>query len=184
MRYPVDRTLWGCVTKYWIDPSHLLSPTDTIRNIIKMRIDMKNLPEEFVMRKNDWNLTHLENLEICKGLSSENVVPLLSRFKELKKLKMSRLAIHIDYLLDFLRFLGNMKTLNISVSLGVTSELEEEAAKDIFTEALEIINEKFPFPDARILNLSISEIWDLLEDRPIFSISYGENGAKLETIDE
>ena len=110
---------------------------------MKMRIDMKNLPEEFVMRKNDWNLTHLENLEIL-GLSSEYVVPMLARFKELKKLKMS-CTIHIDYLLDLLGFRGNMKTLNISVSLGVTSELEEEAAKDIFTEALEIVIEKFPF---------------------------------------
>ena len=78
-----------------------------------------------------------------------------------------------------------MKNLNISVCLHVTSELEEEAAKDIFTEALEIVIEKFPFPDARILDLNISEIWDSEiwdEDRPKFSISYGESGSNLNGI--
>ena len=172
------------MTNYWIDPSHLTTPSDTIKNVSKMRIDMTNLPEEFAMRENNCDLTNLENLEICDGSSSENIVPMLSRFKDLKKLKM-HLVIHIDYLLDILRFLANMKTLNISVCLHVTSELEEEAAKDIFTEALEIVIEKFPFPDVRILDLNISEIWDSEiwdEDRPKFSISYGESGAKLNEI--
>ena len=45
------------------------------------------------------------------------------RFKELKKLVIQHLEIDIDYLLDILRFLGNMKTLNISVVLSVTSDL-------------------------------------------------------------
>ena len=35
------------------------------------------------------------------------------------------------------------------------SDLDEEATKDIFSKALEILREKFPFPDARILNLEI-----------------------------
>ena len=105
---------------------------------------------------------------------------MILRFKELKKLEIHHLEIHIDYLLDILRFLGNMKTLNnIDVSLGVINELDEEATKDIFNDALEIINEKFPFPDVRILELEIFEDNNYRQDYR-YSIIYGESGPVLE----
>ena len=62
------------------------------------------------------------------------------------------------------------------------SDLDDEATKAIFNEAIEILNEKFPFPDERILDLKISESWNL-DYRPIFSINYSENGTELEKIE-
>ena len=71
----------------------------------------------------------------------------------------------------------------MSVTLRVMSDLDDEATKAIFNQAIEILNEKFPFPDERILDLKISESWILLDYRPIFSIKYGENGTALEKIE-
>ena len=176
-----DHPLRGWVAMYWIDPKHLLTPEDEIKNVIQLKIDVKGIPEEFAMRQKNCDFTNLESLQIYEnndeGLSSKNVVPLILRFKELKKLDFSLLEIHIDYLLDILRFLGNMKTLTISVSLSVIHELNEEATKDIFNKALEIVNKKFPFPDVRILELEIFE--SVGYGQPRHSIIYGELGAKL-----
>ena len=69
---------------------------------------------------------------------------------------------------------------------------EEDYTKEIFDEALEILLEKFPFPDKRILKLKIFETkvyhWSLYEptdeyhESPLrFSINYGESGATLTT---
>ena len=52
--------------------------------------------------------------------------------------------------------MGDMKSLKISVCFYVMSDLDYEANKDIFSKALEIVREKFPFPDTRILRLAIS----------------------------
>jgi hypothetical protein len=184
----VDHPLRGLVSIYWVDPKHLLTPADEIENVMQLQIDVKGIPEEFAMRQEDRDFTNLETLQICEnndeGLSSknvgENVVPFLLRFKELKKLVIGLLEIHIDYLLDILRFLGNMKTLTISVTLAVIHELNEEATKDIFNKALEIVNKKFPFPDVRIVReLKIFENDGYLLGQPIYSIIYGECGAKL-----
>ena len=171
----VDHPLRGWVSIYWIDPKHLLTPADEIKNVIQLQIYGKGIPEAFAIRQEDRDFTNLETLLICEdndeGLSSKNVVPFLLRFKELKNLDIDHLEIHIDYLLDILRFLGNMKTLTISVTLAVIHELNEEATKDIFNKALEIINEKFPFPDVRILELKIIEY-----NQPGHAIIYGESG--------
>ena len=56
----------GDVTKYWIDPEHLLGPTDAIKNVIAMEMDWVDFCEEFDMRQNDWDLTNLETLKIPK----------------------------------------------------------------------------------------------------------------------
>ena len=170
----------GWVTMYWVDPKHLLT-FDEIRNVIHLKIDMKGIPEEFALKTNDFDFTNLEILEIREnndeGLSSKNVVPLILRFKELKKVDIHHLEIHIDYLLDILHFLGNMKTLTISLSLAVIHELNEEATKDIFNKALEIVNKRFLFPDVRILELEIFE--SVGYGQPRHSIIYGEHGVKL-----
>ena len=135
------------------------------------------------MRQNNCDLTNLESLIICPGIPARQIVPMLSKFEKLKKLEICNLLIFIEYLLDILRCLGNMKTLKMSVTLRVMSDLDDEATKAIFNEAIEILNEKFPFPDERILDLKISESWILLDYRPIFSIKYGENGTALEKIE-
>ena len=177
----VDHPLRGWVSIYWIDPKHLLTPADEIKNVIQLQIYGKGIPEAFAIRQEDRDFTNLETLLICEdndeGLSSKNVVPFLLRFKELKKLDIDHLDIHIDYLLDILRFLGNMKTLTISVTLAVIYELNEEATKDIFNKALEIVNKRFLFPDVRILELEIFE--SVGYGQPRHSIIYGEHGVKL-----
>ena len=157
-------TSWGWVPMYWIDPKHLLTPANEIKNAIELHVqfdDEKGIPEEFAMRHNDCDFTNIETLEICEsnddGISSRNVIPMLLRFKKLKKLELRHLEINIDSLLEILRFLGNMKTLSIFVSLRVMNDLDEEATKYIFTKALEIIEQKFPFPNVRILKLEIFE---------------------------
>ena len=107
--------------------------------------------------------------------SSVNFVPMLSRFKELKNLETDHLVIYFDYLLDILRFLGDMKNLKISVCFKVVNGLGEEATKEIFIKALEIVRKKFPFPDSRILKLEILEA--RCSKTKIGWKIYGESGA-------
>ena len=105
----------------------------------------------------------------------------LFKFKHLKKLIIS-IEIHIDFLLDMLCFLGNTENLKISASFEVLSvnDLDEKETKDIFKGAFEIIDEKFPHPCSRLLDLKITEAYSYRhENRPEFSISYGLSGAKL-----
>ena len=109
---------------------------------------------------------------------------LLFKFKHLKELVIS-IEINIDFLVDMLLFLVNTENLKISASFEVLSvnDLDEKETKDIFKEAFEIINEKFPHPCSRILDLKITEAYPYRhERRPEFSISYGLSGAKLTTI--
>ena len=106
---------------------------------------------------------------------------LLCKFKHLKKLDIS-IEINIDFLLDMLLFLVNTENLKISASFEVLSvnDLGEKETKDIFKEAFEIMNEKFPHPSSRILDLKITEAYSYRhENRPEFSISFGVSGAKL-----
>ena len=58
------------VTKYWIDPKHLLAPLDEIKNVINLTMRLRGpvFPEEFAMRQNDCDFTNLENLEISLPL--------------------------------------------------------------------------------------------------------------------
>jgi len=60
------------VTKYWINPKHLLTPLDEIKNVIELKIISNHtgsvIPEEFGMRQNDCDFTNLENLEISLPL--------------------------------------------------------------------------------------------------------------------
>ena len=176
-----DPNYWGFVTEYWIDPKHLMTHVDSVKNAISMEISYESLPEEFAMRQNDWDLTNLERLKLCQDykyeISSENLVPMLLRFKKLKKLEICHLLIHMDYLLDILHYIENMRTLNISVALSMTSDLDEEASKDFFNKAVKVVKEKFPFPDVRVLQLEIYE--DNIYERPALSIIYGESGATL-----
>ena len=188
--------LWGYVMEYWIDPSalctvpsHLLIRADTIKNVAKLRIDLKNLPEDLAMRQKDFDLTNLETIEINKNIIGpyENLTPkteLLFRFKNLKKLVI-RTLIDMNYLLDILHFLGNTKNVKISVDLEVRTGYDEEEVEEIFQEALDIVNEKFPFPDVRILDLNISEsdLW-VFERQGKFSIRYGESGPIFTAFDD
>ena len=162
--------LWGWVTKYWIDPSQLLTPTVPIKNVIKLKMDLRNVPEEFALKQDDCDsldcdLTNLETLEVYRDIIPppyEGVVPnteQIFRFKNLKKLIFC-VEFDINYLLHVIRFLGKTKDINLFVRIEVMSgsDKEEEQAKAIFDEALRIINEKFPFPNAKILELKIDEI--------------------------
>jgi hypothetical protein len=163
----------GKVIKYWIDPEHLLAPTDAIKNVITMEMSLDCSVKEFAMRQNDWDLT---NLDILKISSIAIPKPKLSfRFKNLKKLEINHIPIGIKELLDILHFLGNTKNVKISGSLEVLSGLNEEETKDIFTQAVEIVKEQFPFPDVRILDLNIFNSRN--------SINYGKKGATLTTTD-
>ena len=151
-----------------------------------MKVSLESLPEEFALRQNDCDLTNLETLEIYNCLVygiSQDFVPkneFLNKFKNLKKLDIS-LGISINFLQDVLRLLGNTNNLKISASLEVRSDLDEEATKEIFNSALEIIQEKFPYPCTRILDLNIFEN-NIYGRRHEFSISYGKNGAMLTTL--
>ena len=188
--FSFERTSWGWVTEYWIDPSELLTPTDTIKNVIKMKIDLKSLPKDLAMIQKECDLTNLETLEINKNIIGpyENrtlkaKTELLFRFKNLKNLNIC-LEIDMNYLLDILHFLGNTKNVKLSVDLEVRTGYDEEEVEEIFQQALDIVNEKFPFPDVRILDLktSESELW-IFERQHKFSIHYGESGAILTKID-
>ena len=86
-------------------------------------------------------------------------------------------------MLDLLRFLGNTMNLKISArSVEVKSHLDAEATKDIFKQAFEIVNEKFPHPDTRILDLYIFETPSSWME-PRYSIRLSGSEATLTTID-
>ena len=181
----LERTSWGWVTEYWIDPSHLLTPTETIKNVVKLKIDLNSLPEDFAMKQNDCDLTNLETVIIYKDITVAPKTELLFRFKNLKNLVI-RLETNISYLLDILRFLGKTKNMKIMANLEVKDGYlgpGREEAEDIFNQALEIVKEKFPSPDWRILHLNISEMGRSL-GRPKFSIRYDERWEMFSTIDD
>ena len=172
-------SILGYVHKYWIDPRKLLTPTNSIKNVITLEISLKCLSEEFAMTQNDWDLTKLEDLIVSHSMSYETAIPepeLLLRFKNLKTLQIGNVEIRINYLLDILRFLGNTINVEVSASVEVTSHLDAEATKDIFKKAFEIVNEKFPYPDFP-MDLHIFEM------EPRFSIRLSGSGAMLTTID-
>ena len=178
----LEHTSWGWVTEYWIDPSHLLTPTETIKNVVKLKIDLNSLPEDFTMKQNDCDLTNLETVIIYKNITVTPKTELLFRFKNLKTLVI-RLEINITYLLDILHFLGNTKNVKIWANLEVFGYLGpgREEVEDIFNQALQIVKEKFPLPDWRILHLNISEMGRFL-GRPKFSICYDEHWEMFSTI--
>ena len=197
----LDHTLWGFVTKCWIDPSHILTP-HTVRNAFTLKIYIGRLPEEIAMEQNGCDLTQLETLEICQYPDSENsydiaktseknlfstkmlrLNKLLFKFKDLKNLSIS-LAIHIDFLLDIVRLLGNTKTTqNISAYVEVRSNYDQQGTEKIFNEALKIVSGKFPFPARRILELNFFEVEDYTDTSfprgTKYFISYGKSGATL-----
>ena len=177
---------WGVVTKYWIDPRHVLAP-DAVKNVVALKIYLEGLPDDFGMTRTDCDLTNLETLEISQYPFSqeERFVPtneLLSEFENLKELVMS-LEMDIDFLLHILWFLGNTNNLNISGTVEVWSNyILEEETKEIFDEGLKILREMFPFPDRRILDLKIFENVEYYDRiKPTFSITFGESGATLIT---
>jgi hypothetical protein len=175
----------GVVTKYWIDPRHVLAP-DAVKNVVALKIYLEGLPDDIGMTQNDCDLTNLETLEISQYPFSqeENFVPtteLLSKFKNLKELVMC-LEMNIDFLPHIVFFLGNTNNLNISGTVEVWSDYIEEETKEIFNEGLKILREKFPFPDRRILDLKIFENEEYYDTtKTTYSITYGENGATLIT---
>ena len=94
------------MTKCWIDPNHLLNKTNTIKNVVELKVYLERLPKEFAMKQDDCDLTTLETLEICDYSSNyvDIFTPkdgLLIKFKNLKKLDVS-LGIKIDFLPDIL----------------------------------------------------------------------------------
>ena len=179
-------TSWGVVTKYWIDPRHILNP-DVVKNVITLKIYLDRLPEDFDMRQSDCDLTNLEILEICEYEESKRFqipnIKLLSKLSNLKVL-VTCLEIHIDRLPHIASFLGNTNNLKISGTVKVRSDIDEEETREFFNEALKILREKFPFPDRRILDLKIFEKEEYFDSHPKFSITYGESGATLITSED
>ena len=190
----LDHILWGVVTKYWIDPRHILAP-DAVKNVVTLKIYLDMVSEDFDMRQNDCDLTNLETLELREYQESEMFwmpsIKLLSKFKYLKELVIC-LEIDIDFLLLIVRFLGDTNNLNISANVEVRSDYDVEDTKGIFDEALEILREKFPSPDRRILDLKFFEDEDYYFGNEIewrfktskYSIIYDESGATLTTFGE
>ena len=108
-----DHTFWGISTKYYIDPSHLLTPADIVRNVIEITSStLESFAEEFALRKNDWDLTNLESLQICVFSIFIPKTEFVLRFKNLKNLEIFYDEMDINYLLDILHFLGNTKTVH------------------------------------------------------------------------
>ena len=183
----VKGSILGRVHKYWINPRNILTPTNSMKNVIMLEIpSLKCLSEEFAMAQNDCDFTNLENLIVSHSLTCQTAIPepaLLLRFKNLKTLQIGNIEIRINYLLDLLRFLGNTMNLKISArSVEVKSHLDAEATKDIFKQAFEIVNEKFPHPDPRILDLHIFEIPSSWME-PRYSIRLNQSANTLTTID-
>ena len=207
-----DDNMLGVMTKYWLDPRHISAP-DTVKNAVTLKIYIERHPEEFEMQQDGCDLSNLETLDIQQipsslnnplltmrrdGMSYDDVIPnneLLSKFNNLKWLILET-DIHIDFLLDIVRFLGSTKTVKIVAIVEVKNDYDvydEEDTKKIFNEALKIMQEKFPAPALRIQDLRLSEdegyedpYEDPTERRTTFSIICDNRpgGVILQTSDD
>ena len=133
---------WGVVTQSWFNPKHPLNPA-TLENVVAIEIYLHKIPPNFEMKEMAQRMKNLENLQIS-GTTIANVSEIISSFKNLKNVDFDTNCQHQDLIVT----LNNMAGLNLKISgkiyVNGGEEIRDEESRDIFEEAVEILNEKFP----------------------------------------
>ena len=132
---------WGIVTKSWFNPKLPLNPT-TLENIVAIEIDLGKIPPNFEMEKTAQRLKNLKSLQIYYGGSRAIVseIGFISSFKNLKNVDF-HMNSPLQDLIATLNYLASLN-LNISGQINVSGSLEQQ--RNVFEEAVRILNEKFP----------------------------------------
>ena len=135
---------WGKATKYWFDPKHFWAPAK-LENVIELKISLKKMPKSLVRNeKIGEKLKHVEKLCV-KGRKFNPELILSFKFKKLKTLFIDT-GVRVNDLVGTLHAIGNLKGLDLNIYIAVDSRYRalEEYTKNVFKEAFEIIDKKFP----------------------------------------
>ena len=133
---------WGVVTQSWFNPKHPLNPA-TLENVVAIEIYLHEIPPNFEMKEMSQRMKNLEDLRIS-GTTIANVSEIISSFKNLKNVDFDTNCQHQDLIVT----LNNMACLNLKISgkiyVNGGEEIRCKESRDIFEEAVKILNEKFP----------------------------------------
>ena len=134
---------WGVVTKSWFNPKQPLNPA-TLENVVAIEIDLNKTPPNFEIEKTAQQMKNLENLKIkCSSASTAIFEFNYSSFKNLKNVDFNIKYCPIQGLIVTLNFMASLN-LKISGCIIVTDDCSGEQARNIFEEAVTILNENFP----------------------------------------
>ena len=132
--------IWGKATSSWFNPK-LTSYPPAIENVLELHIFPSEIPQNFEMTQIAEKMKNLEKLEIFgQILDLPKIGQFISSFTNLKTVQFCP-SVPLQGLIETLNFLAT-KSLWISGSIAVDELSEQE--KNIFEEAVQILNEKFP----------------------------------------
>ena len=174
---------WGVVTKSWFNPKLPFNPA-TLENVVAIEIDLNKTPPNFEIEKTAQRMKNLENLKIKCSSASRAVFEFnYSSFKNLKNVDFNIKYCPIQGLIVTLNFMASLN-LKISGCITVSEDCSGEQARNVFEEAVTILNEKFP-GKCEIFKIyggktSRSNLYGMVQcinikfDRNIASIQYNE----------
>lgn len=136
---------WGKATKYWFDPKHFWTPAK-LENVIDLKVRMdETMPKSLAqIEKIGKSLNHVENIRVAgERFNTELILSL--NLNSLKTLSM-KIGADVNDLLGILHTIENVKDLDLDIYIDVDSDYQalNEFIKNVFKEAWEIIDKKFP----------------------------------------
>ena len=134
---------WGIVTKSWFNPKQPLNPA-TLENVVAIEIDLNKTQPNFEIENTAQRMKNLEDLKIkCSSASRAIFEFNYSSFKNLKNVDFNIKYCPIQSLIVTLNFMASLN-LKISGCINVSDDCSSEQARNIFEEAVTILNENFP----------------------------------------
>ena len=133
---------WGIAKKSWFNPKHPLNPA-TLENVVAIAIQIEHIehiPPNFEMEQMAQRMKNLEDLQIRGDLRAE--IGFISSFKNLKNVYFNY-SIRLQVLIATLNYIASLN-LKISGWIDVHDYGSHEQQRNIFEEAVPILNEKFP----------------------------------------
>ena len=133
---------WAAVTKSWFNPKLPLNPT-TPENVVAIEINFDKIPPNFEMEQMAQRMKNLEDLQVYSNNdASESAIGIISSFKKLKNVSFDSYI----RLQDLIATLNCIASLNLKISgqIYIYVHGSHEQQRNIFEEAVPILNEKFP----------------------------------------
>ena len=134
---------WVRVTKSWFNPKHQLNPA-TLENVVAININLENIPSNFEIEQMAQRMKNLKNLKIyslphMEDQERSRAIGFISSFKNLKNVQF-----HMNCpLQDLIATLNYLATLNLKISGQIHVRRSHEQDRNIFEEAVQILNKKF-----------------------------------------
>ena len=134
---------WGRVTKSWFNPKQPLN-NSTLENVVSIEIDLNKTPPNFEIEKTPaQQMKKLEDLKIkCSSALRALFGFNYSTFKNLKNVDFNIKYCPIQDLIVTLNYMASLN-LKISGCITVSDDCSSEQARNIFEEAVTILNKKF-----------------------------------------